>query len=481
MTPSSSSSAHGTATLAQGLERRLPGLSRALDVEAAGDWLAHTLLDSDSHVAGVDVGSLWYRADGSCSLRYQVSIDRTALSSRRETVLGRVCSGPDASKRYLAATLPIADAKGPASPPWRQWVAVSADSPFVLHPFPIDADVPTLGRALDLGRVERLLKHRGGRSPRSVAVVRHNRTGSCVVRYDLSGPGQLGPGAGPRAVFGKVYGDDSGGAAYHFLRSTRAGQGAGARSRVRTPLPIHYDAASRLLLTEALPGTSALPGLVKAELARSGAGGQAGSGSLADLVTECGRALAAVHAGVDVQVPRRSLRDVAADLRSELDIVGAVWPEQAEHVGSLVEEKLRDALEPPTSVLCHGDFTPSQVLVTDGALTGIVDFDTVCWGDPALDLGRYLAHLDLVTTKVAGPHAEPLTTALAGTFIDGYLDVTAGSRPLDRTLRRRIDLYRSLSLARTALHACRQLKDDRLNLALLLLRTADHRTERVDL
>jgi aminoglycoside phosphotransferase (APT) family kinase protein len=280
-----------------------------------------------------------------------------------------------------------------------------------------------------------------------------------------------------------VYGDSSGAAAYHYLRSATATEGGVARPPVRIPTPIHYDSASRLLLTEALPGTSALPGLVKAELSRAGAGGYPGSESVgvANLVTACGRALAAIHAGARGQVPSRPLGAVVADLRGELDIVGAVWPEQAEHIRGLIDKTLRDTAEPPTSVLCHGDFTPSQVLVADGGVTGIVDFDTVCWGDPASDLGRYLAHLDLLATKVAGLDAEPLTTALAAAFIRGYLDATTGRWPADRTLGRRIALYRSLSLARTALHACRQLKDDRLNLALLLLHTADHRTERVDL
>jgi aminoglycoside phosphotransferase (APT) family kinase protein len=177
-------------------------------------------------------------------------------------------------------------------------------------------------------------------------------------------------------------------------------------------------------------------------------------------------------------VPSRPLGAVVADLRGELDIVGAVWPEQAEHIRGLIDKTLRDTAEPPTSVLCHGDFTPSQVLVADGGVTGIVDFDTVCWGDPASDLGRYLAHLDLLVTKAAGSDSEQLTTALTAAFIHGYLDVTTGRWPADRTLTRRIAIYRSLSLARTALHACRQLKDERLNLALLLLHTADHLTEK---
>lgn len=49
----------------------------------------------------------------------------------------------------------------------------------------------------------------------------------------------------------------------------------------------------------------------------------------------------------------------------------------------------------------------------------------------------------------------------------GYESV--GAPVSDELFRERIVLFRSLSLASTALHACRQLKQRRLNLALFLL------------
>ena len=56
-----------------------------------------------------------------------------------------------------------------------------------------------------------------------------------------------------------------------------------------------------------------------------------------------------------------------------------------------------------TQVLCHGDFTPSQVLLADHAVCGVVDFDTVCWSDSAIDLGRFLAQMELLVYQGIRP------------------------------------------------------------------------------
>ena len=119
-------------------------------------------------------------------------------------------------------------------------------------------------------------------------------------------------------------------------------------------------------------------------------------------------------------------------------------------------------------MLCHGDFTPSQVLIDGHTVCGIVDFDTVCWGDAAMDLGRFLAHLDLLVTKELGQSAQPLREHLAHSLLAGYRDVV-GVAGVDQSLLGRVALFRSMSLASTALHACRQLKERRMSLALSLL------------
>jgi hypothetical protein len=98
----------------------------------------------------------------------------------------------------------------------------------------------------------------------------------------------------------------------------------------------------------------------------------------------------------------------------------------------------------------------------------VVDLDTLCWADPALDLGRYLAQLHLLGTKVAGGEAVTVLGSLTGTFLDSYgacsLRAAQAAEAEDR-----VSFYLATSLVRSALHAARQLKGYRLHLALSLL------------
>src|SRR5438876_804673 len=48
---------------------------------------------------------------------------------------------------------------------------------------------------------------------------------------------------------------------------------------------------------------------------------------------------------------------------------------------------------PAADLPIHGDFSPKQVVLTNGAVT-LIDLDRSVRGDPALDLGLFLAHLE---------------------------------------------------------------------------------------
>jgi Ser/Thr protein kinase RdoA (MazF antagonist) len=180
-----------------------------------------------------------------------------------------------------------------------------------------------------------------------------------------------------------------------------------------------------------------------------------------------GRALAALHAIRDATAPELRVVDLTREVGRQLDVVEPVWPQIADQVRSLLDRVGLDG-NGLAAVLCHGDFTPSQVLLSGDTVCGVVDFDTVCWGEEAMDLGRFVAHLDLLVTKEHGESATPIRQRLADRFLAGYADSAALPDPGEPFLRR-VDAFRSLSLASTALHACRQLKERRMRLALSLL------------
>jgi aminoglycoside phosphotransferase (APT) family kinase protein len=199
--------------------------------------------------------------------------------------------------------------------------------------------------------------------------------------------------------------------------------------------------------------------------------------ALREAVRAAGVALASLHGSDLATAPVRSLVKEQAVLRRELALVEAYWPDVAAAVGSAVDGALAAATTAPDMVLSHGDFTPSQVLL-DGSGTAVVDLDTLCWADPALDLGRFLAHLELLAVKQGGEAATPVVHDLTRAFLDGYSG--AGARTAAAAeANERVALYRGTTFARTALRASRQLKEYRVGLALSLLDSIT--TRRVDL
>jgi 5-methylthioribose kinase len=69
--------------------------------------------------------------------------------------------------------------------------------------------------------------------------------------------------------------------------------------------------------------------------------------------------------------------------------------------------------------LVHADFSPKNVLVHPDGVT-LVDFETGHWGDPAFDLGFFLAHLLLKSLRQPGRREE--WRRLIETFWSAYSD-----------------------------------------------------------
>ena len=454
------------------LARRLPGLAAALDGEAAAASVQQLLLQPGTSVQSAVTHSVWVRSDGTCSLRYRVSVTQPSGGSTEHVVLGRVCPDRVSAAAYVSGqVLPLGSSGRVHGHPWRTSAAVWDEAAVGLHPFPLDPTLPTLSRALDRTYIGRLLGPGGRLPPASVRVVRHARDGACVLGYGSTD-------AEPHA-YGKVYADDAGRAVCAFLDDIpRAGLTSNSVP-VLLPRALAYDAAARLLITSAVPGTPDLASLLpEATAASSGEGPPRAAARAHALLADCGRVLAGFQS-LPTSITR--VHPMAAELgtvRAALEQVAPIWPsaaaEVAHHLSGLVADV--DTDQPP--VLCHGDFTPAQLLLKDGIIRGLVDLDTVCWADPALDLGRFLAHADLATAKATGDPSHASAGSLADSLLRGYLDAAPDAFAGDRLLPR-IAAYRALSLARSALRACRQLKTTRAQLALSVLRTAGSWTKGV--
>jgi len=119
----------------------------------------------------------------------------------------------------------------------------------------------------------------------------------------------------------------------------------------------------------------------------------------------------------------------------------------------------------------HGDFTYTQ-LIFDDQSCGLVDFDTVCRAEPALDLGQFTAYLRLAGRKAQrraverGQAVEEVNIdELCTQFLRTYAQ-TAGydGAELDQ-LYARAAAYEVISLMRITLHSWKKLKSSRLEIA----------------
>lgn len=171
-------------------------------------------------------------------------------------------------------------------------------------------------------------------------------------------------------------------------------------------------------------------------------------GSAPDACRAAGRALSVLH-----RVDHRA--DVFRDLPShDLAAEQAVtdhWLRQAHEHGALpgpVDQATAPTFPGPNRsdqlTLIHRDLHDGQVLIDDRGRAGVLDFDLLAIGDPALDLANLIAHLELRATQGLVPDPAPLIAA-----------VLAGYRPT-KAIAARIPTYRALTHRRlTAVYAFR--------------------------
>jgi hypothetical protein len=164
-------------------------------------------------------------------------------------------------------------------------------------------------------------------------------------------------------------------------------------------------------------------------------------------IAQVGSTLAAFH---EYPADGLSVRDRAAEVatvQATAASIGHLYPSLARLVGDLagrLSAELHDA--PPIVQPIHGDFYDRQVLV-NGDEVVILDLDEAILGDPAADLGLFVAHLerDALSRGLAAASVAPVRDAL----LAGY-----GLPPA------RIDLYTAFGLLQLAPHHFRNREPD---------------------
>jgi hypothetical protein len=412
------------------LHTALPGLRTALDANVIGISLQAHLLRESASVTSCTAGKALYLGVHGCSLRFHLEVrDGGSSSTRRLLVLGRLMEDDDDVERYNQAITPLADAvSGRAElTPFRHRVALLPQR-LVVHAYPIDRDLPTLVDATDGARVARLLDQPTDQC--TVALGHYGRNERCVLQYHVDG------GRGRRTVYGKVCADDRGANVGPVLDALAER----LPDRVTVPRFLGYVPSLRLSLLDELPGDRA----------------QAQA-----MIDDAALVAAALHNSEIALGTPRPIEAEVAELEDLVLLIERVAPALGAAFHGLITAITAAAAEtePLAPVFSHGDFTPSQLLA-GGARPGLVDFDAIAQAEPALDLGRFLAHLRLAVAKAQPSAHRETADRLADRFLATYVDA-ADVQTGAAHLRARARVYEALSLLRTTAHAWQKLKPAR--------------------
>jgi hypothetical protein len=335
--------------------------------------------------------------------------------------------------------------------------------------FPTDENLPSLRAATDLragSRIADALANAVARlteeSDRCVIsghaeVVRYRPGARCVVRYLLTTRRGLDEPM-THVVYGKFYRQVSAAVAAHDL-ATRLSQ-APAPHRDLVPRPLALVADMGLVLSKAAGDSSRAA--VSGRTLLHPCTGTAGL----DAARSAGHALAWLHT-VAVAPGPGIPRTAATELhraRSRLKLLATIGMQApvndlaAELLGGFAGarcERLR---------LVHGAFRPNQLIFADPATPSITDLDGAGAGDPALDIGEFLAHLRRPKFFASRPEHRAWWQRASALFTQAYCDamIRAGAGQAEvSTSMDRAALFEASAIVRMAGHRVRRLSSPR--------------------
>ncbi|MBK9714890.1 MAG: ATP-binding cassette domain-containing protein [Kouleothrix sp.] len=469
------------------IQSELPGLRGAFDSAAMREQIQSVLFGKARPgytVERCEVDQATYLPGEGCAIRYEITFkDRASQQVLRQLVVGTVFP------TQLACALFMRDKLAPLVELMRgrpEVAAFAAPAAMIeplnmaLYVFPVDGELPTLIGATDPQQMREVLSEMLPQvldntfaiEKCDVELIDYARRYRAVLRYGLTVRRPGGSRTERQVVYGKVFASTIGalsGPATTALRERLLNAPGGYTFHV--PRVLGWRPDMQLALLEEIPGRPLISDLLKARL--KGQATEPDAVSLREMVDSCARIAAAIHSSGIKLGRRRTLDDELAALRQSLVDVQRISPELGAQVERWLEQISAYAEQSDALNLgfCHGDYTYTQVLF-EGQQAGLVDFDSVCQAEPALDLGHFLAYLRVAGFKaqqVAGADSSGLIGELSDRFLNTYL-VAVGGRveDVDR-LRIRVAVYQMVSLLRRALRSWQKFKGSRLENAIALI------------
>ena len=288
--------------------------------------------------------------------------------------------------------------------------------------------------ALDPPAMERRLSELPafGRSRRSVRlsairVSRHKPGRRCLIEYDvIASRNGCQPRVATLIAKARSKGADTG--TYRLMQDLwRAGFRDDSPDGIAVPEPAGVLPELKMWLQWRAPGTPAMDLL--------------GDGRASAMARLAAAAISKLHATPLAIRRRHDAEDELRILRDRLAAVAAETPRWQLRLDAIFAASARLANDLPAAGRhgIHRDFHPGQVLV-DGERAYLLDFDLYAAGDPALDVGNFLAHIAEFSLRAFDDPAR--LAACEEALTERYLASTPNVHA------RSIDIYKTLALAR---------------------------------
>jgi ABC-type multidrug transport system fused ATPase/permease subunit len=468
------------------IQRELPGLRAAFDTATMRQHIQSLLFGKARPQVMIDrceVEQATYLPGEGVAIRYETKItDRGTGQTLTPIVVGMVFPSQLACALYMRDKLaPLVELmRGrPEIALFTTPAAIVEPLNMALHVFPIDGELPALVGATNPQHMRAILSETLPQAIDNtfaieqcdVELVDYARRYRTVLRYHLQGR-RPGGRMDRQVVYGKVFTDNVGALAGPITAALREHVlHLRNDSTFTVPRVLGWRPDLHLSLLEAIPGKPMLSDVLKARF--KGQTTEPEVISLREMVDTCASIAATLHTSNIKLGRRRTFDDEVTSLRRGFADVRRISPDLGTQLETWLERlaAYAEQSDPLKLSFSHGDYTYTQVIF-QGQQAGLVDFDSICQAEPALDLGHFLAYLKVAGFKaqqVAGSNSYELVGELSDRFMGTYLAAIGGRVEDAERLRVRVAVYQMVSLLRRALRSWQKFKGSRLENALVLI------------
>lgn len=369
----------------------LPQLSTVLDAGIMGRLLQGKLpggfVEGRFQIERCRIVFVRYKPPRYCHVFYALDISDSVSGRRGTQIMGAKVFVRRLSKSYVARHTEWI--KG--VPDYGLSFAYVPDYNMILTAFPNDLRLHGLHQLVYADELESVVRTtlelptaRVGVSAdngRPVQVVSYRPERYCLVRCIVQPSNSASETGQRRLIFARMcHTEETGDQAHRVM--VALWNGMARRSRLLwVAKPLGYDPTSRILFQSAVAGTT-LTSLI-------------GHKDFLRYVEAAARSLATIHQTPAHMEQSTTPEDELQEMEPMAETMTQVLPAVGEKLNKVLD-RLRSNLpdsQGQARDFIHGDFSTNQILV-DGNRLSVIDFNSVCMGDPHRDLGSFLARLE---------------------------------------------------------------------------------------